>query len=304
MVTRREFGAMLVAATASASQKHLKALVVDGRNNHDWRATSPVLHRILTGGDLFEVDFATAPSANAEMVQFSPRFSSFDVIILNYTDLGNGGEWGEDTQSAFLHAVKGGKGVVVYHAASSAFPGWREYNRLTGLGGWGDRDERSGPYLHWKDGHVVRETGPAKAGHHGPRHEFTITARQPEHPILAGLPAAWMHASDELYDTLRGPAEELEVLATAWSDPAFAGTGRHEPMLFTVRYGSGRVFHITLGHDPEAMKCTGFQSVLRRGAEWAATGRVSQPVPADFPREHEVQISTVRDWNKILSSLA
>ncbi len=283
MLTRRGFNAMLMAAAARGGTKPLKALIVDGRNNHDWRATSPVLQRILTGGGLFDVAFATAPAANAAMTGFHPPFSSCDVIVLNYTDLGNGGEWPEDTKSAFLQAVEGGAGVVVYHAASSAFPTWSEYNRVTGLGGWGDRDQRSGPYLHWQDGQIVRETAPAKAGHHGPRHPFLITARRPEHPILAGLPPVWMHASDELYDTLRGPAEQLEVLSTAWSDPAFAGTGRHEPMLFTVRYGSGRIFHITLGHDPEAMKCTGFQAVLRRGAEWAATGRVTQAVPADFP---------------------
>ncbi|HXK05894.1 MAG TPA: ThuA domain-containing protein [Verrucomicrobiae bacterium] len=115
-------------------------------------------------------------------------------------------------------------------------------------------------------------------------------SRQPRHPILAGLPPVWMHASDELYDTLRGPAEELEVLATAWSDPAHAGTGNHEPALFTVRFERGRVFHTTLGHDPAAMRCLGFIATFQRGAEWAATGRVTQSPPAEFPAENETRL--------------
>jgi len=291
MVNRRAFNGMLMAAAARVARGRLKALIVDGRNNHDWRATSPLLEKILSTGGLFQVAFATAPPVNARMAEFSPAFSSCDVIVLNYSDFGNGGEWPENTRAAFQRAVQSGVGVVVYHAASSAFPAWPEYNRITGLGGWAGRDERSGPYLFWKDDSIIRATDPAKAGHHGPRHEFAITARQPQHPILAGLPSVWMHASDELYDTLRGPAQELEVLATAWSDPTFQGTGRHEPMLFTVRYGAGRVFHITLGHDPEAMRCSGFQVVIRRGAEWAATGRVRQAAPGVFPTDRRVQLS-------------
>ena len=73
------------------------------------------------------------------------------------------------------------------------------------------------------------------------------------------------------------------VLATAWSDPANAGSGRDEPQLMTLRYGRGRVFHTTLGHDVAAMKSVDFIVTLQRGVEWVATGRVTQPVPANFP---------------------
>ena len=92
-----------------------------------------------------------------------------------------------------------------------------------------------------------------------------------------------MHAKDELYDRLRGPAENLHVLATAYSDPATRGAGFHEPMLMTISYGKGRVFHTTLGHALEAIQCVGFITTLQRGAEWAATGKVTQKVPSDFP---------------------
>lgn len=292
MWTRRGFGGALLSAAAAARGQaaRYRALIVDGRNNHDWRSASPVLKRLLEESGLFQVERATAPPDSSQMQRFLPAFGASDVIVLNYTDLGGGGVWSERAQSEFLEAVKGGTGAVVYHAASSAFPAWREFNCMTGLGGWGGRDERWGPHLYWDSGGIVRDASPGKAGHHGPRHPYAVVTRRLAHPIMAGLPQVWMHASDELYDTLRGPAEELEVLATAWSDPAFAGTGRHEPALFTVRFGRGRVFHTILGHDPAAMECVGFIVTFQRGSEWAATGRVTQPVPDDFPSELTVHL--------------
>ena len=46
---------------------------------------------------------------------------------------------------------------MVYHAASNAFPGWGEFNKITGLGGWGNRDENAGPYVYVQDGEVVKD---------------------------------------------------------------------------------------------------------------------------------------------------
>jgi type 1 glutamine amidotransferase len=92
-----------------------------------------------------------------------------------------------------------------------------------------------------------------------------------------------MHTKDELYDSLRGPATNMHVLATAFSDPETGGTGENEPMLMAINYGNGRVFHTALGHGPEAMADVGFIVTLQRGTEWAATGKVTQKGPADFP---------------------
>jgi type 1 glutamine amidotransferase len=62
-------------------------------------------------------------------------------------------------------------------------------------------------------------------------------------------------------------------------------------LMWTVKWGKGRVFVDLLGHcgnDPNmiySMECTGFQVTLLRGAEWAATGEVTQEAPRDFPLE-------------------
>ena len=130
-------------------------------------------------------------------------------------------------------------------------------------------------------------------GSHGSQHAFQMTTREPKHPIMEGLPPQWMHAKDELYDRLRGPAKNLTVLATAFSDPKTRGTGKHEPLLFTITFGQGRVFHTALGHnngpDLTSQKCIGFITTLLRGTEWAATGRVTLPIPTNFPTATEVR---------------
>jgi uncharacterized protein len=161
---------------------------------------------------------------------------------------------------------------------------------MIGLGGWGGRNEKSGPYIRLREGKFVLDTSRGSGGSHGRQHEFVVETRKKDHPITAGLPEKWMHATDELYDRLRGPAANLTVLATAFADPKTGGSGEHEPMLMVIEYDKGRVFHTTLGHADTAMKCVGFKLTFTRGCEWAATGKVTQEVPADFPTADKVSL--------------
>jgi hypothetical protein len=129
----------------------------------------------------------------------------------------------------------------------------------------------------------VSDNTPGPAGSHGARKPYVITNRVENHPITKGLPSKWMHVADELYATLRGPGQNMTVLSTAFSDPANKGTGRDEPILMVLSFGKGRIFHTALGHDTTALNCVGFVTTYQRGTEWAATGKVTQKVPADFP---------------------
>jgi type 1 glutamine amidotransferase len=266
---------------ASAFAQSIKVLLVDGQNNHAWATTSPVMKKILEDTGLFTVEIATAPLQGGDMATFKPDFTKFQVVVSNY----NGELWSRETQEAFEKYVSGGGGFVAVHAADNSFPEWKAYNEMIGLGGWGGRSEKSGPYLRFRDGQWTPDTKPGAGGHHGKQHAFLMVTRAPEHPIMAGLPNKWMHCQDELYDQLRGPARNVTVLASAMSDPATGGTGEDEPLLMTITYGKGRVFHTALGHGLEAIKCQGFATTLQRGVEWAATGKVTQKVPADFPNE-------------------
>lgn len=257
----------------------MKALIVDGQNNHNWRETTPILKRLLEQTKLFQVDVATSPPKKADMSGFKPAFAKYDVVVSNY----NGDPWPEETQQALEQFVSGGGGLVIYHAADNAFPKWEEYNKMIAIGGWGGRNQASGPYLRWRDGKAVRVQEAGPGGGHGPQHPFQITIRNPEHPITHGLPPVFMHAADELYSWLRGPAENVDVLATAYSDKKFRGSGENEPMLMVIKYGKGRVFHTALGHAKPQCQSVAFIVTFQRGTEWAATGKVTLPVPDDMP---------------------
>ena len=273
-------GIWVLTAVLAAAAPPYKALLVDGQNGHDWKSTSPVLKKFLEETELFTVDVATSPAKGQDMSGFAPKFADYDVVVLNY----QGDMWPEQTQQAFVDYVRNGGGVVVYHFACAAFPSWKEYNEIIGLGGWGRRNEKDGPYIRWRDGQIVRDDSPGRGGGHGPSQPFQLVIRNADHPITKGLPEKFMHVSDELYGWLRGPAKNLTVLATAFAPADKGGSDEHEPLLFTVSYGKGRVFQNALGHTSKELASVAFIVPFQRGAEWAASGKVTQTVPDDFPQ--------------------
>lgn len=269
--------ALTLSGAASAAEP-LKALIVDGQNNHGcWPRTTKMMKKYLEDSGLFTVDVVTHAPQGADPA-FRPTFADYAVVVSNF---GHGAAaWPAGTRAAFEDYVRAGGGLVVIHAADNSFPDWPAYNEMIGLGGWGNRNEKSGPYVYYgEDGKLVRDTSPGPGGSHGPQIEFPIVIRDAGHPVTKGMPATWMHAKDELYDSLRGPAANMEVLATAWCPK----TKRHEPMIMTISYGKGRVFHTPMGHETYSQECVGFITTLQRGSEWAAKGTVSVPIPADFP---------------------
>jgi type 1 glutamine amidotransferase len=269
-----------VAFGQAGSTTKLKALIVDGQNNHkNWPDTTKMMKKYLEQTGLFTVDVATTAPKGSD-ANFKPEFKKYAVVVSNY----NGDAWPKETQAAFVDYVKGGGGFVVVHAANNAFGDWPEYNEMIGLGGWGGRNEKSGPYVYFDEaGKLVRDTSQGGGGHHGPQRPFSVIVRDAEHPITKGMPREWLHVNDELYDKLRGPGANMHVLATAFADSIKGGSGRHEPMIITIDYGKGRVFHTPMGHGNDSEECVGFITTLVRGTEWAATGKVTLPIPSDFP---------------------
>ncbi len=301
------FSLSLLTFPAHAGEK-LKAMIIDGQNNHVvWPKSTIMMKQYLEETGLFDVDIdrtrftwrgekregkwlplaGVGPTEDLETPKsdpdFKPSFSGYDVVISNF---GNAtADWPEETQRALEKYMQNGGGFVSVHAADNAFGQWDDYNKMIGIGGWGGRKLESGAWVYYtNDGKQVRDAvTPGKSGAHGPQHEFVITVRKSDHPIMKGLPEQWLTSKDECYATLRGPAENLNVLATGKDTTDKAPYDRHEPMLMTVRYGNGRTFHTTLGHDTEALEGVGFITTFLRGTEWAATGKVTIPVPKDFP---------------------
>jgi len=291
--------------------KKLKVLIIDGQNNHvQWPKITFMMKQYLEESGSFDVDVkrtaftwngddlidkfmiagTEGTSARDEPIpdpKFNPKFDRYDVVITNFG--WNAASWPAATQKNLERFVSRGGGLVVVHAADNSFPDWLEYNKMIGLGGWGDRTEKDGPYVYYNDeNELVRDMSVGSAGAHGPQHEYVIEIRDTEHPITKGMPKKWLHTKDELYHNLRGPAENMDVLATAYSDADKKGSGRHEPMLLALTYGAGRVFHTPMGHMDYSVECVGFITSIIRGTEWAATGKVTTDIPADFPTEDRV----------------
>lgn len=268
----------------------IKVLLIDGqsKNHGQWKEWSPLLLLHLNESGLFQVDIATSPMKGESLDRFNPKFKNYDVIVSTY----NGDIWSVRTQKNLEKYMTLGGGLVVIHAADNAFPNWEGYNNMIGLAGWGNRTETAGPYIYYnKKGDIISDTSPGESGHYGPHHEFVVETRSPDHPIMKDIPAQWLHVKDELYDRLRGPAIGIEILATAFSSSKYEGSERHEPVLMTVKYGEGRVFHTTMGHSKEALSCIGFITTFIRGCQWASKREVSFLLPVNFPSKDATSTS-------------
>lgn len=277
---------ILISTTAVAADP-IRVLIVDGQNNHNWKATTPILKDFLTKSGRFTVDVVTSPpgkSPKEAWDAFRPKFKDYATVLSNY----NGELWPEPVQRDLEAYVSGGGGLVIVHAANNAFPEWAEFNKMIGLGwrgaGYGNRVTVAA------DGKVIETAkGEGPGAGHGSQHDFSVVVRDREHPVMKGIPAEWMHVKDELYHGQRGPAASMHILATAFSAKQTGGTDAHEPMVWWIPYGKGKVFTTVLGHAEYSMKCIGFQTIVNRGTEWAATGQVTIPVPEKFPTATETR---------------
>jgi uncharacterized protein len=288
MITKSTIGVwlavVLTGAVSMQAASPIKVMLLDGEQAgayHAWQETTPYLKKMLEDAGIFQVEVITAPPSGGDFTSFKPDWSKYQVVVANYD--APDARWPDSVKASFEQYVRNGGGFVSVHAADNAFPNWKEYNLMIGVGGWRGRNEKAGPHIYYQDGKLVADTAPGGAGSHGARLPFKIVNQVTNHPITTGLPKEWLHVGDELYANLRGPGENMTVLSTAWSDPANRGTNHDEPILMVLSYGKGRIFHTAMGHDLAALNCVGFIATYQRGTEWAATGKVTQKVPADFP---------------------
>ena len=320
----------LTALPFSVADQPLRVLIVDGSNNHDWRTTTDSIRATLNAVGIFAVDVATAPqskmyrharepkeelakAAYKEFVQdfqnphrqlleedfgqkwneWKPNFAAYDTVLLNY----NGRSWPEAMQKSFAKYVRDGGGVVLIHATNNAFRDWDAFNQIIGLGYNGLRGTKEGECTKVNpDSGESYQCCVGKNSGHGSKHPFVVQVREPNHPVMRDFPLAWRHGRDELYHNLRGPARNMTILSSAYSDRDQRGTGDHEPITMAIEYGKGRVIHTTMGHFwPgqtyfDALHCVGFQTLVARSCQYTATGEVTLDVPDEFPENGEVSI--------------
>ncbi len=249
----------------------IRTLIVTGHTDihRDWRATTAALRTLLEQTGRFDVR-VTEELRGASAATLAPH----DLVVVNYfgriEPWGDGPEirWGEDTEQALYDFVAGGRGLVAYHSTLSMGAGW-------------------GAELERMCGGMMR----AGCSRRAPNSDFLIHVASPDHPVTLGMPASFPHYDDDLYVNLEWqPKGTYEVLLTGWDNPlrytqvpsewnALPGMGDEHPLAWVVHYGEGRVLATGLGHGPKAIGHSGFRALFTRGAEWAATGEVTIPLP-------------------------
>lgn len=309
-----------------AQQDEIKVMLLTGRSNkyHSWEGTSNAIHKHLIDAGIFTVDKIVTTPTGESLDDFKPNWTDYDVVVMDY----EGAEWTEPVKASFVDYMKNGGGLVTVHGADNSFPHWPEFNEMIALGGWGgaglhdpalypdDESKRGsrnaswGPRVHWKCGELVEKTDGRGGAFHPPSHDFLMTVRTFDHPITEGFPEMWMQAKDEIYSNLRGPAKNMTILATGFANPGKRNPSPYnEPLLFTVDYGKGRVFHNTLGHvgaredeNVKSVNNVSFIAALQRGTEWAATGEVTLPLPDDFPHAYQISVraGATQGWKELL----
>lgn len=267
-------GLCCLAPLAGAEEAtQLRVLILSGANNHDWKQTTPAIKATLEETGKFLVDVEeNVPGMTAA------SFSPYSVILSNYNTYGKGapkGEWGAETKKAFLDHIAKGNGLVIVHAGSSVFYDWPEFQNLA-CGTWG------------------------KGTSHGQIHVNRVTFTAEKSPITDGLQPFWIR--DEFWhDVFVAPG--AKPLASVTPDPASKGSGKAENILHSTEIGGGRGFAIFLGHDTTAMKNTAWRTLLQRGTEWAATGKVTIPPSKDWPAAKEDALRPGLSWLRTDTSL-
>lgn len=260
----------------------LQVLIITGRSSfeHDWRGTTNALRRLLEDSGRFEThvieDFRGATARTLE---------PYDVVILNYMGRwfysdASEQRWGEPAESALFDYVRQGHGVVVYHSTFvMGAPDWPQFEHMVG-------------------GTLRTTPTPSRRN---PADAFLIHVIDRHHPITSGMREYLWTFDDDMYTNMRwDPSTQVHVLVTGRDDPAaydahVAGPkypaseyspdklatmnrmGQDNPLVWTTEYGKGRVFACTLGHGPDSLQYDGVASLLTRGTEWAATGKVTVP---------------------------
>lgn len=279
-------------------QKKIPVLIIDGFSNHDWKQTTAVIKWILEQTGRFTVDVSTIPSDSVQRMSWRLDASKYPVVIQNTNNINSPAlRWPPAAEQDLENYVKGGGGLYILHSANNAFPHWKEYDKMIGLG-W-----RSGTVGHSveidpiKKIVFVNDTSTKGTGH-GSRFDAAIHIIN-RHPINKDYPEIWKTANTEVYYSPRGPAENLTVLSYAYDS---SSTHRWWPVEWVVGYGKGRVYNSSMGHlwkgevYPPAYRCVGFQTTVIRVTEWLATGKVSYPVPKDFPTENSVSLKEPNEF--------
>ena len=261
--------AVLVSASGAMCADKIRVLIFTGSSDysHPWEPNVPYMRAVLMNTGRFDVKVEEEVRGLT-----AATLANYDLIVQYYY----GPRWGAATEKAVEDFVRSGKGMITVHGVT--------YGPFFGQAGGNPQEPKrrleGEPWAAYID--MMGMTWSIENVGHARRGVFPVQWADRDHPISKGLPPTFL-ADDELYHKI-DLKPNAHVLATAYEEPGprNTGTGKNEPMIWTVPFGQGRVVVMTLGHDLLAMTQPGFTQAFTRGAEWAATGDVAATGPP-FP---------------------
>jgi type 1 glutamine amidotransferase len=253
------------------TQDKIKLLILSGSNNHEWQKTTPLLVRLYNESGRFEADV----TESLDSLTYE-NLTLYDAVVSNFTAWpAHDYRMPKPAEDGLMKFIEEGGGFVLFHASSSTFYDWEEYQQMVGTS-WGDSTE------------------------HGKITPHKIIIKDKNHPVTVGMSDFWI--TDELW-VKSGVNSNLNVLVESYSDPLNKGRGVMEPVVHWNSRGNGRIFHNILGHNERAMKNTGWKILMLRGTEWAASGEVSIPVPASLSYQKPIETKDY-SWGETDTTLA
>jgi uncharacterized protein len=270
----------LTTGNAQAEQP-LRTLIITGAapyGYHPWERNIELIEPRLAAFEIADVEYHIARGLE-DWRKWDGSYSDYDAIVIIYY-------WSQAPESELEKLdryVRDGGALVIVHSALAGFWGQDIFDEWTGIA-YREHDPDYGHNLFLDESGrmVIRPPGDGPGALHAPLGPFQIQTHDPSHPVMAGLPAAWMQSRDELYYNMRGPNTNLHVLAVAE-----APDGTYAPQAWVRQHDKGRIFCLTPGHNEPGASSVGFITLLARGIEWTATGEVTTPVPSNFPGENE-----------------
>ena len=275
-----------------SQNKPLPVLIVDGFSNHDWKQTTALTKWILEASGLFTVSVSTIPSDSIQRSHWTPEFKDYAVVVQNTNNIHDTTlRWPVHAERSLEKYVKAGGGLYILHSANNAFSHWKEYEKMIGLG-WRPATVGYALEIDAKKNIVRLPPGEGLGTGHGERFNAMVKILN-RHPINEHYPDEWQTANTEVYYFARGPAKNLTVLSYALDS---TGTQRMWPIEWIVRYGKGRVYNSSMGHlwqgeiYPPSYRCVGYQTTVIRATEWLGKGKVTYPVPDNFPTRSSLSL--------------
>jgi len=217
-----------------------KALIVQG----GWEGHEPELVAEIFRKTLADCGFEAEVSDTLDAFLDEDKLKSLHLIIPIWTM----GEIKKEQLTPVLNAVASGVGLAGCH------------------GGMCDAFRQSVDWQFMTGGNWV-----AHPGNDGT--EYVVNIKRGSSPIVEGIED--FTVKSEQYYMHVDPA--VEVLATTRfpvADGPHAANGPVDmPVIWTKRWGKGRVFYCSLGHHADIVEMEPVLTIMRRGFLWAAEGK-------------------------------